>query len=246
MTEPGRQQLAVCGVSPPRRPAAGAGTAGKAEHIRVSTPTPSIYSAPRRAKTAGSRGGFAGAGGGARRSVLRSSTAAGVLPARYRRGRPGRNLPALAWRAGEIVPGLDEILAGLVESDLLPAAPSSGWKRVHARRSHERRAGKFCHRAGGLSLPLAGRCAAQADVAVSESVRAPLQQQLGPQPRPRSRPAGADCGWTQPGEMGDPRFDSAAGRTADICCRRWCASRAANTSLAATMTLPVMRSRCIV
>ena len=126
---------------------------------------------------------------------------------------PRPELARLAWRAGEIVPGLDEILAGLADSDPLPAAPSSGWEESFMLAAAMSAAPEnFVTALAEVNLPLAGRCAAQADVAVSESVRAPLQQQL----LARSRDPEADlrariAAGRSLGELGDPRFDARSG-----------------------------------
>ncbi|HMX54449.1 MAG TPA: TIR domain-containing protein, partial [Plasticicumulans sp.] len=82
---------------------------------------------------------------------------------------PQPGLVAGEWRADRVSPSLSEVLADLGDADPLPALPGSGWEETFVLAAAlAPRADDFVAAVGAVNLPLAGRCAAQPDVAVSE------------------------------------------------------------------------------
>jgi hypothetical protein len=136
-------------------------------------------------------------------------------------GKAQPELVAGAWRADEMVPSLPDVLAGLADSDPLPAAPTTGWEETFVLAAAMAPAAEpFVTALMAVNLPLAGRCAAPPDVAVSDALRRRLQQALVE----RSRDATADlrariAAARALGELGDPRFARRSG-TATTCCHR--------------------------
>ncbi len=130
---------------------------------------------------------------------------------------PQPDLAASAWRADEVSPTHAEVLAGLADSDPLPAAPSTGWEESFVLAAAMTPAPEaFVAAVMAVHLPLAGRCAAQSDVAVSGALRRRLQQALvarsrDPQADLRARIAAARA----LGELGDPRFERRRGADGD-------------------------------
>lgn len=130
---------------------------------------------------------------------------------------PRPDLARTAWRAEEMHPSLSEVLDSLADSDPLPAAPTTGWEESFLL------AAAMAADADGLvsalarqNLPLAGRCAAQPDVAVSARLRVQLQDQLVE----RSRDPDADlrariAAGRALGELGDLRFERRSGPHGD-------------------------------
>ncbi len=122
-------------------------------------------------------------------------------------------LVATAWRAAEISPSLAEVLAGLAVADPLPEAPTTGWEETFVLAAALAPAPEdFVSALIAVNLPLAGRCAAQPDVAVSPALRERLQQALVE----RSRDPAADlrariAAARALGELGDPRFERRRG-----------------------------------
>ena len=137
--------------------------------------------------------------------------------ARALAGKAQPELVASAWRADAISPSLAEVLAGLAVADPLPEAPTTGWEETFvlaaALAPH---AEDFVTALIAVNLPLAGRCAAQPDVAVSPALRERLQQALverssDPAADLRARIAAARA----LGELGDPRFERHPGPHGD-------------------------------
>lgn len=130
---------------------------------------------------------------------------------------PQPDLAASAWRFAEISPTLPEVLAGLADSDPLPEAPSTGWEETFVLAAAMAPAAEpFVTALIAVNLPLAGRCAAQPDVAVSDALRRRLQQALVE----RSRDPAADlrariAAARALGELGDPRFERRNGAYGD-------------------------------
>jgi formylglycine-generating enzyme required for sulfatase activity len=122
---------------------------------------------------------------------------------------PQPSLAVSAWRAAELSPSLEEVLHGLADSDPLPEAPMTGWEETFVLAAAMARAPEaFVEALAEVNLPLAGRCAAQPDVAVSAGLRQGLQQALEGRSRDpdtdlRARIAAAHA----LGELGDPRFE---------------------------------------
>ncbi|HNN85869.1 MAG TPA: SUMF1/EgtB/PvdO family nonheme iron enzyme, partial [Accumulibacter sp.] len=126
---------------------------------------------------------------------------------------PQPGLVAGEWRADRVSPSLSEVLAGLGDADPLPALPGSGWEETFVLAAAlAPRADDFVAAVGAVNLPLAGRCAAQPDVAVSEPLRRRLQDEL----IARSRDPAADlrariAAARALGELGDPRYERRRG-----------------------------------
>ena len=130
---------------------------------------------------------------------------------------PRPELVAQEWRADQVTPSLTETLASLADSDPLPPLPGSGWEEttllaaVMARQPETFIADLMTHH-----LPLAGRCAAQLEVAVSDHFTNTLRQALVD----RSREPAADlrariAAGLALGELGDPRFERCQGPHGD-------------------------------
>ena len=130
---------------------------------------------------------------------------------------PQPELARVAWRADEMSPSLQEVLASLADSDPLPAAPGTGWEEtfvIAAAMAPD--ADAFVGAVAEVNLPLAGRCAAQPDVVLSRGLRQHLQGALversrEPQADLRARIAAARA----LGELGDPRFERRTGPHGD-------------------------------
>jgi formylglycine-generating enzyme required for sulfatase activity len=130
---------------------------------------------------------------------------------------PQADLAASAWRADQISPTLDDVLAGLADSDPLPEAPSTGWEETFVLAAAMAHApADFVSALMAVNLPLAGRCAAQPDVHLPEALRSGLQQALVE----RSREPAADlrariAAARALGGLGDPRFTGHRGAYGD-------------------------------
>jgi formylglycine-generating enzyme required for sulfatase activity len=130
---------------------------------------------------------------------------------------PQSELAASAWRADQISPTLDEVLAGLADSDPLPEAPTTGWEETFVLAAAMAHApADFVSALMAVNLPLAGRCAAQPDVHLPDALRSGLQQALVE----RSRDPAADlrariAAARALGGLGDPRFTGHRGAYGD-------------------------------
>ncbi len=128
--------------------------------------------------------------------------------ARVLAGKPQPKLVASAWRTDELSPTLAEVLASLADSDPLPEVPTTGWEETFVLAAAMTPAPEaFVTALMAVNLPLAGRCAAQPDVVVSDTLRRRLQQALVVRTRDpavdlRARIAAARA----LGGLGDPRF----------------------------------------
>jgi formylglycine-generating enzyme required for sulfatase activity len=131
--------------------------------------------------------------------------------ARYLVEQPEQSMVALAlapWRATDIEPALETVLSGLADSDPLPPAPSSGWEETMLLAVAMASAPEqWISELAKVNLPLAGRCAAQADLNISETLREEIGNALiarcrAPEADIRARIAAARV----LGELGDPRF----------------------------------------
>jgi len=126
---------------------------------------------------------------------------------------PQPELAERPWRAAEVSPSLDEVLRGLADSDPLPAAPTTGWEETFLLAAQMVQAPDgFVAALVGQNLPLAGRAAAQPEVAVSPALRERLRQALvarsrDPEADLRARIAAARA----LGELGDPRLERRQG-----------------------------------
>ena len=121
------------------------------------------------------------------------------------------------WRADRISPTLPETLAGLADSDPLPPLPGTGWEETAVlAAAMADRPDAFVADLMDAHLALAGRCAAQPDVQVSESVKDHLRQAL----IERTRDPAADlrariAAGLALGELGDPRLQRCRGPHGD-------------------------------
>lgn len=122
-----------------------------------------------------------------------------------------------AWRAEEMPERLQDWLKTANVSDLLPAAPTTGWEETTllaaAMTANQE---QFVADLRAANLPLAARCAAAPEVTVSAKLVARLQEELlarigDPEADLRARIAAAEA----LGELGDPRFERRAGPYGD-------------------------------
>ena len=131
--------------------------------------------------------------------------------------RPEPELARSPWRAAEMAPSLEDTLAALADSDPLPAAPATGWEETFAlAAAMTPDPAGFVAALEAPNLPLAGRCAAQADVPIPPAQRQRLQQALmarsrDPETDLRARIAAARA----LGDLGDPRFERRRGPDGD-------------------------------
>lgn len=112
------------------------------------------------------------------------------------------------WRADRVSPNLQDTLAGLADSDPLPPLPGTGWEETAVlAAAMATDADTFVANLMAANLALAGRCAAQPDVPVSDAVKDAIRQAL----IQRARDPAADlrariAAGLALGELGDPRF----------------------------------------
>ena len=122
-------------------------------------------------------------------------------------------LAETAWLEADISPTVREGLANLLRSGTLPDLPTTGWEETFMLAAAMTDApDDFLCALAQVNLPLAGRCAAQPDVKVSDDVRSDLQQRLVA----RSRDPAADLrarihAGDALGKLGDPRFEPRQG-----------------------------------
>lgn len=120
------------------------------------------------------------------------------------------DLARIAWRETDISPTVREQLATLPRSGKLPDLPTTGWEETFMLAAAMVDAPDgFLQALAAVNLPLAGRCAAQPDVTVSDDVCGDLQQRLVARSRDpvadlRARIHAGDA----LGRLGDPRFES--------------------------------------
>ncbi|KFB68957.1 SUMF1/EgtB/PvdO family nonheme iron enzyme [Candidatus Accumulibacter vicinus] len=133
--------------------------------------------------------------------------------ARALTGQPRPELVSTAWRADQISPSLPDVLVGLADSDPLPAAPATGWEETFVLAAAMARSPEdFVSALLAVNLPLAGRCAAQPDVVLSDALRRRLQQALIERSRDPAADLRARIAATRAlGELGDPRFERRRG-----------------------------------
>lgn len=122
-------------------------------------------------------------------------------------------LAATAWRTDAISPKVAQILQELPRSGTLPDLPTTGWEETFALAAamvKDRDA--FVQALAQVNLPLAGRCAAQPDAGVSDSLRRELQQLLVARSRDRDADLRARIlAGDALGHLGDPRFEPRQG-----------------------------------
>jgi formylglycine-generating enzyme required for sulfatase activity len=112
------------------------------------------------------------------------------------------------WRTDHVVPSLQKTLYALADADPLPPLPSTGWEGtmvLAAAMANDPE--RFVADLIARNLALAGRCAAQPEVALS----APFKEQVRQALVARTQDPGADlrariAAGLALGELGDPRF----------------------------------------
>jgi formylglycine-generating enzyme required for sulfatase activity len=121
------------------------------------------------------------------------------------------------WRADRITPNLEQVLATLASTDPLPPAPQTGWEEttvLAVAMSADPEA--VVTALMDTNLPLAGRCAAQPDVRISEELKTRLRWALVA----RTQDSQADlrariAAGLALGPLGDPRFKRHKGSDGD-------------------------------
>lgn len=124
-------------------------------------------------------------------------------------------LAKVTWREAELAENqrVARLLQTLPKSDTLPDLPTTGWEETFSLVAAMLPApDEFLNELAAVNLPLAGRCAAQTDVKLSDGVRADLQQRLVL----RSRDPATDLrariqAGHALGTLGDPRFERRQG-----------------------------------
>ncbi len=133
--------------------------------------------------------------------------------ARHLAQAPQADLVHQEWHVERVQPGLQETLRTLADSDPLPPLPSTGWEETMllaaAMASDPAR---FITELMAHNLPLAGRCAAQPDVEIPETLKDEVRWGLVA----RTQEASADlrariAAGLALGELGDPRFERRLG-----------------------------------
>ncbi|MBA3966209.1 MAG: SUMF1/EgtB/PvdO family nonheme iron enzyme [Nitrospirales bacterium] len=126
---------------------------------------------------------------------------------------PNPKLVAQEWQQDRVTPSLAKTLAGLANADPLPPLPTSGWEETTVLASvMAKQPDQFVTDLVAVHLPLAARCAAQVEGAVSEAVKQTIRWALvertqDPQADLRAR---IEAGLAL-GPLGDPRFEQGDG-----------------------------------
>lgn len=137
-------------------------------------------------------------------------------PVETPRGWLGRWLPSRTPPLPDpdiVLEDLQTTLAGLADNEPLPRLPSTGWEETTVlAAAMTAQPDAFVAALMAVNLPLAGRCAAQPDVSVSEALTDRLRQALvqrtqDPQADLRARIAAGEA----LGLLGDPRFTPGRG-----------------------------------
>ncbi len=130
---------------------------------------------------------------------------------------PEPALLQVEWRADRVWPSLRETLESLADADPLPPLPTTGWEETAMLTAAiVEKPDAFVAALMAVNLPLAGRCAAQPDVEVSDALADRLRGSLVE----RSQDADADlrariAAAMALGELGDPRFERRTGPEGD-------------------------------
>ena len=133
--------------------------------------------------------------------------------AQYFAEAPEPELAQQAWQADAVAPGLQETLKTLPDSDPLPPLPATGWEETLVLAGAMlTNPDAFISELMTANLALAGRCAAQPDVKVSQALKNQLQWALvertqNPKADLRARIA---AGYSL-GQLGDPRYQKKQG-----------------------------------
>ncbi|MFO1434368.1 MAG: SUMF1/EgtB/PvdO family nonheme iron enzyme [Candidatus Competibacteraceae bacterium] len=137
--------------------------------------------------------------------------------ARYLANAPDAERVRTDWRADRINPSLEQVLAKLVDADPLPPAPQTGWEETTVLAvAMSANPEAFVTALMETNLPLAGRCAAQPDVRISEALKTCLRWALVE----RTQDSNADlrariAAGLSLGPLGDPRFERRKGPYGD-------------------------------
>ncbi len=127
--------------------------------------------------------------------------------------RPEPELGNSPWRTAEMKPSLEEALLRLSDSDPLPPSPATGWEETMLLAgAMTRDPDLFVRDLARVNLPLAARCAAQADVKVSEVSKAQIRRDLIGRTADHDADLRAriEAGMAL-GVLGDPRFERGTG-----------------------------------
>jgi formylglycine-generating enzyme required for sulfatase activity len=130
---------------------------------------------------------------------------------------PEPTLLQVEWGANRASPSLQKTLASLPDADPLPPLPTTGWEETAVLAAAMVGApDAFVGDLMAVNLPLAGRCAAQPDVEVSDTLKDRLCWRLVE----RCQDAAADLRARIAvslalGELGDPRFERRTGLEGD-------------------------------
>jgi formylglycine-generating enzyme required for sulfatase activity len=128
--------------------------------------------------------------------------------ARHLARQPQAELVQQEWRAERVVPGLQATLHDLADADPLPPLATTGWEETTVlAAAMTRDSDRFVTNLMSQNLALAGRCAAQPEVEVSEGLKDRVRRALVE----RTQDASADlrariAAGLALGELGDPRF----------------------------------------
>jgi formylglycine-generating enzyme required for sulfatase activity len=126
---------------------------------------------------------------------------------------PQAELAHQGWQIDRVMPSLPTTLAGLADSDPLPPLPSTGWEETTVlAAAMAADPDRFVADLMDPNLALAGRCAAQPEVSVSDALTQRLRWALVE----RTQDASADvrariAAGLALGELGDPRFERRQG-----------------------------------
>ncbi len=121
------------------------------------------------------------------------------------------------WRADWINPSLEQVLVKLADADPLPPAPATGWEETTVLAvAMSANPEAFVTALMATNLPLAGRCAAQPDVRISDELKTRLRWALVE----RTQDSTADlrariAAGLSLGPLGDPRFERRKGPYGD-------------------------------
>jgi formylglycine-generating enzyme required for sulfatase activity len=122
---------------------------------------------------------------------------------------PQAELVQQEWRADRVIPSLQATLHDLADADPLPPLPSTGWEETTVlAAAMARDPDRFIADLMPQNLALAGRCAAQPEVGISEPLKDTIHWALveltqDPTADLRARIAAG----VALGELGDPRFE---------------------------------------
>jgi formylglycine-generating enzyme required for sulfatase activity len=134
--------------------------------------------------------------------------------ARWLAAHPDPGLVRVEWRAIQVSPTISETLAGLADVEPLPPLPGTGWEETTVlAAAMADQPDAFVADLMAANLALAGRCAAQPDVPVSEGAKDRIRQAL----LQRSQDPAADlrariAAGLALGELGDSRLDRRRGQ----------------------------------